>query len=229
MPLIEAFHEVRFPTGIALRLQRRAGAQDQKWWRSARAGSSATSAGPPRAAATTPATGLRSLAGIHDGRRLLRGAARPRSTASAGATRPTTPSAPPGTEPTAFDQPLGTGTGSLATFQLVKRYGGAHAPYERVIAKPVAGGWTVGSVPGAVVGSGSPEPAAPPRPTSWISASEQCGVVTLGGQRGPSHQLSAAAERSRSSAPHGVVIEQAGTEGRTPPPRAGRGMTVSSI
>ena len=37
------------------------------------------------------------------------------------------------------DQPLGTGDGVRATFQLIKRYGGAHAPYDRTITKPVAG------------------------------------------------------------------------------------------
>ncbi len=37
------------------------------------------------------------------------------------------------------DQPLGTGDGARVSFPLVKRYGAAHAPYERPIAKPVAG------------------------------------------------------------------------------------------
>jgi uncharacterized protein (TIGR02217 family) len=45
----------------------------------------------------------------------------------------------PEAAPTALDQPIGTGTGTLATFQLIKRYGGAHAPYDRRISKPVAG------------------------------------------------------------------------------------------
>ncbi len=60
-------------------------------------------------------------------------------------------SAPPGTEPTPFDQRLGTGDGATATFQLVKRYGGDHAPYARAIAKPVAGSVrvAVGSVEAA--------------------------------------------------------------------------------
>ena len=41
--------------------------------------------------------------------------------------------------PSLTDQELGSGTGALAAFQLVKRYGGAFAPYDRPIAKPVAG------------------------------------------------------------------------------------------
>jgi uncharacterized protein (TIGR02217 family) len=39
----------------------------------------------------------------------------------------------------ATDQAIGSGTGTQATFQLVKTYGGAHEPYVRLIAKPVAG------------------------------------------------------------------------------------------
>jgi len=37
------------------------------------------------------------------------------------------------------DQPLGTDDGVRAGFQLIKRYGGAHAPCDRPIRKPVAG------------------------------------------------------------------------------------------
>ena len=47
-------------------------------------------------------------------------------------------SCPPELLPAAADQALGTGDGSTAAFQLVKRYGGAHAPYDRPIGKPVA-------------------------------------------------------------------------------------------
>jgi uncharacterized protein (TIGR02217 family) len=39
----------------------------------------------------------------------------------------------------ATDQVLGTGTGSLATFQLVKRYGSGLRNYTRIITRPVAG------------------------------------------------------------------------------------------
>jgi uncharacterized protein (TIGR02217 family) len=39
----------------------------------------------------------------------------------------------------ATDQRIGTGDGARATFQLVKTYGLAHAPYTRPIVKPVAG------------------------------------------------------------------------------------------
>ncbi len=40
---------------------------------------------------------------------------------------------------TATDQPIGTGTGTLASFQLTKTYGAAFLPYVRQIRKPVAG------------------------------------------------------------------------------------------
>ncbi len=45
------------------------------------------------------------------------------------ASRPATP----------IDQVIGTGTGDRAAFQLAKTYGAAHAPYARIITKPVAG------------------------------------------------------------------------------------------
>lgn len=48
-------------------------------------------------------------------------------------------SCPPGATPAPTDQTLGTGNGALATFHLVKTYGGAFAAYARLIAKPVAG------------------------------------------------------------------------------------------
>jgi uncharacterized protein (TIGR02217 family) len=41
--------------------------------------------------------------------------------------------------PAATDQLIGTGDGTTATFQLVKTYGSAHAPWTRTITKPVAG------------------------------------------------------------------------------------------
>jgi uncharacterized protein (TIGR02217 family) len=40
---------------------------------------------------------------------------------------------------TPLDQVIGTGDGVRATFQLTKTYGGAHAPYQRPITKPVSG------------------------------------------------------------------------------------------
>lgn len=52
-------------------------------------------------------------------------------------------SCPPGTVPSPLDQRLGTGDGTAATFPLVKIYGGLHAPYARLIAKPVAGSVSV--------------------------------------------------------------------------------------
>ncbi len=45
----------------------------------------------------------------------------------------------PSRSPTPADQVLGAGDGARTTFQLVKRYGGAHAPYQRLITKPVGG------------------------------------------------------------------------------------------
>jgi uncharacterized protein (TIGR02217 family) len=44
----------------------------------------------------------------------------------------------PGEEPGPEDQAIGAGDGETAAFQLVKRYGGAFAPYDREIVKPVA-------------------------------------------------------------------------------------------
>lgn len=45
----------------------------------------------------------------------------------------------PSSAPTALDQAIGSGTGSQAAFQLIKTYGGVHAPWVRRITKPVAG------------------------------------------------------------------------------------------
>jgi uncharacterized protein (TIGR02217 family) len=45
----------------------------------------------------------------------------------------------PNSTPAATDQPIGTGDGVKATFQLVKTYGSAFAPYIRAIQKPVDG------------------------------------------------------------------------------------------
>lgn len=41
--------------------------------------------------------------------------------------------------PGPLDQTLGTGDGARTAFALAKTYGGVHAPYQRPIAKPVAG------------------------------------------------------------------------------------------
>ena len=45
----------------------------------------------------------------------------------------------PAANPSSSDQVIGTGDGTSAQFQLVKTYGAAFAPWQRVIAKPVAG------------------------------------------------------------------------------------------
>ena len=46
---------------------------------------------------------------------------------------------PPSALPTPIDQTLGTGDGTAVAFSLAKTYGDAHAPYRRLIAKPVLG------------------------------------------------------------------------------------------
>jgi len=48
-------------------------------------------------------------------------------------------SAAPGANVTPLDQAIGTGDGTRTQFPLTKTYGAAHAPYARLIAKPVAG------------------------------------------------------------------------------------------
>lgn len=48
-------------------------------------------------------------------------------------------SCPPQSTVAATDQQIGVGTGAQSTFQLVKRYGAAFAPWDRTIAKPVTG------------------------------------------------------------------------------------------
>jgi uncharacterized protein (TIGR02217 family) len=45
----------------------------------------------------------------------------------------------PGQTPSPTDQTIGTGNGTAATFQLVKRYGAGLRNYTRIISKPVAG------------------------------------------------------------------------------------------
>jgi uncharacterized protein (TIGR02217 family) len=63
-------------------------------------------------------------------------------------------SAAPGAAVSPTDQVLGTGDGTTDTFQLVKTYGGLHAPYERPITKPVPGSVRV-AVAGAEVAEGT--------------------------------------------------------------------------
>jgi uncharacterized protein (TIGR02217 family) len=48
-------------------------------------------------------------------------------------------SAPGNATPGPLDQIIGTGDGATRVFRLAKRYGGAFAPYQRPIEKPVAG------------------------------------------------------------------------------------------
>lgn len=44
----------------------------------------------------------------------------------------------PSVSPAATDQLLGSGTGTRASFDLIKTYGSSHAPYQRRITKPIA-------------------------------------------------------------------------------------------
>jgi len=55
---------------------------------------------------------------------------------------------------TATDQPIGVGDGATASFALSKTYGSLYAPYQRPIAKPVAGSVRV-TVAGVEVEEGS--------------------------------------------------------------------------
>ncbi|MEZ5923915.1 MAG: DUF2460 domain-containing protein [Hyphomicrobiaceae bacterium] len=54
----------------------------------------------------------------------------------------------------ALDQVIGTGDGTIDVFQLSKTYGGAHAPYRRLVKKPVAGTVVV-AVDGVMQSEGS--------------------------------------------------------------------------
>jgi uncharacterized protein (TIGR02217 family) len=73
----------------------------------------------------------------------------------------------PSAVPQASDQEIGVGDGLTATFQLVKTYGSAHAPWTRDIVKPVAGSVLVG-VDGFPAAEG----------TAW-SVSTATGIVTF--------------------------------------------------
>lgn len=137
MPLIPAFHEVRFPTNIAFGSsggpERRTevvtlgsgGERRNARWAESRRRYDA-------------GYGVRSLADLHqviaffEERRGKLFGFRWRDRADDA-------SAPPGTEPAPTDQSLGIGDGETTVFALKKTYGALHAPYERAIAKPVEG------------------------------------------------------------------------------------------
>jgi len=137
MPLIPAFHEIRFPTGIAfgssggperrtevVTLGSGGERRNARWAQSRRR--------------YDAGYGVRSLADLHqviaffEERRGKLFGFRWRDRADDA-------SAPPGTEPAPTDQTLGTGDGETTVFPLKKTYGGLHAPYDRAIAKPVEG------------------------------------------------------------------------------------------
>jgi len=152
MPLIPAFHEIRFPTGIAFRssggperkteivtLGSGREVRNQRWAESRRR--------------YDAGYGVRSLADLHaviaffeERRGRLHGFRWRDRTDDA--------SAPPGSEPAPSDQVLGTGDGTRTQFPLTKTYGAAHSPYIRAIAKPVAGSVRV-AVGGAEVTEGT--------------------------------------------------------------------------
>lgn len=152
MPLIPSFHEIRFPTGIAFHSrggpERRTEVvtlgsgretRNQRWADSRRR--------------YDAGYGVRSLADMNaviaffEERRGKLFGFRWRD-------RTDDASVPPGTEPGPLDQAIGTGDGTTATFQLVKTYGAAHAPYVRTIAKPVEGSVRV-AVAGVEVAEGT--------------------------------------------------------------------------
>ena len=73
-------------------------------------------------------------------------------------------SCPPGAAPASIDQAIGTGDATSDSFQLVKTYGSAFAPWQREVKKPVAGsvlialdgvdqatGWSVDPATGIVI------------------------------------------------------------------------------
>lgn len=137
MPLIPAFHEIRFPTNIAFGSsggpERRTevvtlgsgGERRNARWAESRRRYDA-------------GYGVRSLADLHEVIAFFE-ERRGRLFGFRWRDRADDASAPPGTEPAATDQALGTGDDETTVFALKKTYGGLHAPYERRIAKPVAG------------------------------------------------------------------------------------------
>ncbi|MCX5493083.1 DUF2460 domain-containing protein [Kaistia dalseonensis] len=137
MPLIPSFHEIRFPTAIAfgssggperkteiVALGSGAEVRNARWAQSRRR--------------YEAGYGVRSLADIHAVIAFFE-ERRGRLFGFRWRDRTDDASGPPGAEPTPLDQPIGIGDGATAAFQLAKTYGGAHAPYVRAIAKPVAG------------------------------------------------------------------------------------------
>jgi uncharacterized protein (TIGR02217 family) len=136
MPALAGFHEVRFPTGIALGAsggpERRTEIvtlstgheeRNSRWADSRRR--------------YNAGYGLRSLDDIHaviaffEERRGRLFGFRWRDAIDH-------KSCNPSMEPTPLDQPIGEGDGDTATFPLTKTYGSIHAPYRREISKPVA-------------------------------------------------------------------------------------------
>jgi uncharacterized protein (TIGR02217 family) len=78
----------------------------------------------------------------------------------------------PSEEPGPQDQTLGTGDGDRRSFQLRKRYGSTHAPYWRAVEKPVSGSVRV-SVEGEEIGDGH------------LDVDDTTGLVTLSAAKTP--------------------------------------------
>jgi len=141
MPLIPAFHEIRFPTNIAFGSsggpERRTevvtlgsgGERRNARWAESRRRYDA-------------GYGVRSLADVHQVIAFFE-ERRGKLFGFRWHDRADDASAPPGTEPAPTDQVLGAGDEETTVFQLRKTYGALHAPYERAIAKPVEGSVTV--------------------------------------------------------------------------------------
>jgi len=141
MPLIPAFHEIRFPTNIAFGSsggpERRTevvtlgsgGERRNARWAESRRRYDA-------------GYGVRSLADVHQVIAFFE-ERRGKLFGFRWHDRADDASAPPGTEPAPTDQALGAGDEETTVFQLRKTYGALHAPYERAIAKPVEGSVTV--------------------------------------------------------------------------------------
>jgi len=78
-------------------------------------------------------------------------------------------SGPPKKEIAATDQVIGTGDGATSAFQLIKRYGEVHAPYTRLIQKPVSGKVMI-AVDGVVL-----------QPSQDFTVDQTTGIITVVG------------------------------------------------
>lgn len=137
MPVLVPFHEIRFPTAIALGAsggpERRTDIvalgsgheeRNSRWADSRRR--------------YDAGYGIRSLDDLHAAIAFFE-ERRGRLYGFRWKDRADFKSCAPGTAPAASDQVIGVGDGATAAFQLVKTYGALHAPFARDVKKPVAG------------------------------------------------------------------------------------------